>query len=88
MDKQKIVRYDLYCGICKYEKTDQAGDPCHECLSYPARESSIMPLHFKPNEAAQNLVNRVREKGAVVLDGSDLTKKGKVSKNGKKSNSK
>ena len=48
----KIVKYDVYCPKCKYEKLDERLDPCNECLDYGAREGTEIPMKFeKKNES-------------------------------------
>lgn len=43
----KIVKYDVYCPKCKYEKLDERLDPCNECLDYGAREGTDIPMKFE-----------------------------------------
>lgn len=43
----KIVEFDKYCNLCKYEKTTEDGDPCNECLGNPTRPNSRKPVMFK-----------------------------------------
>jgi hypothetical protein len=43
---QKEVRFDLFCGRCKFSKVEK-GEPCDECLENPMREGTEQPLNFK-----------------------------------------
>ena len=43
----KEVRYDLYCRTCKHKDTDQADDPCDECLLSPMNEGSVKPVNYE-----------------------------------------
>ena len=29
LENEHIVEFDKYCHTCKYERVDQAKDPCH-----------------------------------------------------------
>ena len=46
----KIVKYDVYCPKCKYEKLDERLDPCNECLDYGAREGTEIPMKFEEKD--------------------------------------
>ena len=49
----KIVNFDLYCKNCEHFNKENYEDPCHECLSTPAREHSRRPLNYKEKENSQ-----------------------------------
>lgn len=38
------------CKTCKFYGTNQQKEPCDECLSVPARESSHKPINWKTKE--------------------------------------
>lgn len=46
----KIVRYDIYCNKCEYKKTNEAFEPCYECLNNPVNLHSRKPVNFKVRE--------------------------------------
>jgi len=46
-DKTKFVPFDYYCPKCKWAKRDEHLDPCNECLDYPAREGTEVPMKFE-----------------------------------------
>ena len=46
----KIVRFDIYCPECKYEKQDEYTPPCDECLEVGGRDDTYEPLYFKEKE--------------------------------------
>ncbi len=41
------VYFDQYCKTCKYEKTPQEKDPCHECLAEPMNLYSHKPVKYE-----------------------------------------
>lgn len=43
----KIVRYDMYCKDCKYEKTEETEDPCNDCLNQPVNENTQKPIRWE-----------------------------------------
>jgi hypothetical protein len=43
----KIVEFDKYCKKCEYYKSDDAVDPCHNCLNNPTNVNSRKPVEFK-----------------------------------------
>lgn len=43
----KEVYFGEYCCKCKYEKLDEAVDPCHECLENPVNLYSHKPINFE-----------------------------------------
>ena len=47
INEQKEVYFDQYCKLCKYEKLDEATDPCYECLNYPVNSYSHKPVNFE-----------------------------------------
>lgn len=49
-EKIHIVEFDMYCPACKYYYKDQADDPCHTCLSIPARENSRKPEKWEAQD--------------------------------------
>ena len=49
----KLVNFAQHCKDCEYLDTAMYDDPCHECLSTPARDHSQKPLHFKERENSQ-----------------------------------
>lgn len=46
----KIVKFDVYCLKCKYNKLDERLDPCNECLDYGAREGTEVPMKFEEKD--------------------------------------
>lgn len=48
--RDKEVYFNVYCQKCKYQKLDEAQDPCDECLSYPVNEYSHKPVKFAEKE--------------------------------------
>lgn len=46
-DAYKEVYFDKYCGTCKYEKTEEADDPCDECLNNPNNLYSHRPVKWE-----------------------------------------
>lgn len=42
----KIVRFDIYCNMCKYKNLNEGKDPCNECLNNPANLHSRKPVKF------------------------------------------
>lgn len=49
----KIVDF-TYCKDCEYSDTDEAHDPCHECLNNPTNTYSHKPVNFKKKEVKKN----------------------------------
>lgn len=49
-DIYKAVRYDLYCGSCKYEKRQENQLPCCDCLDEPLKEYSEIPVKYEAKE--------------------------------------
>ena len=47
ISKEKEVRYDLYCNICKGAEKKEEEDPCDECLATPTNVDSVKPVNFK-----------------------------------------
>ncbi len=45
-DANKLVHFDHYCYQCKHFSKEPWEDPCHECLSIPARRDSHKPERF------------------------------------------
>ena len=43
----KVVKFDVYCPKCKYNKLDERLDPCNECLDYGALEGTEIPMKFE-----------------------------------------
>lgn len=43
----KIVRFDMYCKDCEYEKVIETNDPCNACLTEPVRKDSHQPVNYK-----------------------------------------
>ena len=43
----KEVYFNEYCTLCKYEKTSEEEDPCHECLNNPVNVYSHKPVNWK-----------------------------------------
>ena len=46
----KEVDYNKYCPKCQFEKYHMYEDPCHECLSEPCREGTVVPAQYKEKE--------------------------------------
>ena len=44
------VYFDQYCKTCKYEKTPQEKDPCHECLSETMNLYSHKPVKYEDKD--------------------------------------
>ena len=44
------VYFDQYCKKCKYEKTPQEKDPCHECLGEPMNLYSHKPVKYEDKD--------------------------------------
>ena len=43
----KEVYFNEYCKNCKFEKTNEADEPCRECLKHGSNEYSHKPVKFK-----------------------------------------
>ena len=43
----KEVYFDQYCKNCKYKETNEAEDPCDECLGEPVNLYSHKPVKYK-----------------------------------------
>lgn len=41
------IRYDEYCHKCKYFKTKEHDEPCHECLETSEGFESKKPIKFE-----------------------------------------
>lgn len=48
--KEKEVNFYIYCKKCKYEKLNEAEDPCNECLERGMNYQTEKPLKFEPKE--------------------------------------
>mgnify|MGYP005610237461 FL=1 len=46
-DNYKEVRFDIYCDKCEYCDTEEAEEPCRECLQNPVNQYSLKPIKFK-----------------------------------------
>lgn len=46
----KEVRFDIYCGKCKYSARDEAKDPCNECLEVGMRDGTHVPEYWEGNK--------------------------------------
>lgn len=46
-NKNKMVRFDLYCINCEHAKTPQDEKPCNECLRSPVNVHSSKPINYK-----------------------------------------
>lgn len=46
-ETKKFVDFDLYCPLCKYEKTNDGEEPCNSCLTVGARENSHKPERWE-----------------------------------------
>lgn len=44
---EKEVRFDIYCKTCKYRFESEVKDPCNECLSFPVKPYSSIPINWK-----------------------------------------
>ena len=44
------VCFYQYCKTCKYEKTSQEKDPCHECLSEAMNLYSHKPVKYEDKD--------------------------------------
>lgn len=51
------VRFDKYCGKCKYKNTPETKDPCNECLDNPANCQSEKPVKFEFAQISQTIMN-------------------------------
>ena len=47
MNDERIVDFEKYCKICKYEKLAEIEDPCDECLNNPSNIDSRKPISFQ-----------------------------------------
>jgi hypothetical protein len=43
----KIVYFDKYCPVCKYQTLNKTEDPCNECLTNPSNINSHKPVNFE-----------------------------------------
>jgi len=43
----KEVRFDIWCGQCKYSDREEIKDPCNECLACPTNIDSEKPVFFE-----------------------------------------
>ena len=50
----KIVKFEDYCSSCEYFKSNEALDPCHECLNNPTNQNSRKPVNYKKAEKKDN----------------------------------
>lgn len=46
-NREKEVRFDLYCNNCKSYEQKEEEDPCDECLATPVNVDSVKPINFK-----------------------------------------
>lgn len=46
----KEVRYDLYCGNCRFKDNPEDKEPCNECLSEFINLHSIKPVKYVKKE--------------------------------------
>lgn len=46
--REKIVRFDLYCDVCKFADKEEKDDPCDRCLAECTNTNSVLPVNFKP----------------------------------------
>ena len=46
-DNYKEVYFHEYCKTCKYEKTEESEDPCHDCLNEPSNIDSHKPVRWE-----------------------------------------
>lgn len=54
----KIVDFTL-CRLCRFYKTDEAKDPCHECMQTPARDDgSKRPIRYWPRTDGAEIRNK------------------------------
>ena len=44
------VYFHQYCKTCKYEKTPQEKDPCHDCLSETMNLYSHKPVKYEDKD--------------------------------------
>ena len=51
MENTKFVDFYEYCPKCKHFTLDDSDDPCNECLTYPANESSHKPINFEEEKS-------------------------------------
>lgn len=54
---KKIVRFKDWCNICEWFGKEQWDNPCHECLSTPAREDSRRPLNYQKQTSLRGTKN-------------------------------
>ena len=57
----KLVDFQTYCPLCRFEKTDPQHDPCDECLTVPAREFSHVPERFQKKDGVKTPYELVRK---------------------------
>ena len=48
-EKEKIVKFEIWCPKCVNQKLDETKDPCNECLDQPVNEFGL-PIHYKKKE--------------------------------------
>lgn len=55
----KLVEFERFCEKCVYKDTEEAEDPCHECLQVGGRPFTHTPLYFEKNV---NKLSRKKDK--------------------------
>lgn len=50
MENTKLVEFYKYCSTCKHADLPEEDDPCNECLTIPARESSHKPEKYEEKD--------------------------------------
>ena len=47
---QKEVYFSKYCDTCEYKETDEADDPCDECLATTTNTYTHRPVKYEEKE--------------------------------------
>lgn len=42
-----MVDHAKYCKSCQYQNYRGEEDPCNECLAYPERANSTVPMYYR-----------------------------------------
>lgn len=50
MENLKEVYFYKYCDTCKHRNTNDADNPCDDCLAIPGREDSHKPFYYEKDE--------------------------------------
>ena len=49
-ETNKVVFYEKYCPLCKYEDKTEKEEPCCDCLDCPVREDTHKPVKWEERE--------------------------------------